>query len=97
MKKILKFSILSLLLFMHLQCSSSGDATSPENPTNPTNPNPPSGINEVDFWLTKGDETVKLTKQSTFLSFGTTANIYQNIEVNESLTYQTIDYYDFTK
>jgi glucosylceramidase len=96
MKKILKLSIFSFLLVLHLQCSPSGDATSPETPINPTNPNTPSGINEVDFWLTKGDETVKLTKQSTFLSFGTTANVYQNIEVNESLTYQTIDGYGFT-
>ena len=36
-----------------------------------TSPPPPAGTNDVDFWLTKSDQSVLLQKQSTVLSFGT--------------------------
>ena len=45
----------------------------------------------IDAWLTKADETIKLQKQSSLLSFTTASNSYQNIEVDPSKTYQTID------
>ena len=59
-------------------------------------PNPPAGSNDVDFWLTKSDQSVLLQKQSTVLSFGTTANSYPNIDVDTTQTYQTIDGFGFT-
>ena len=40
--------------------------------------------NEVDFWLTKANKSVLLEKQNTILGFGTTANVYSNIEVDEN-------------
>ena len=59
-------------------------------------PPPPAGTNDVDFWLTKSDQSVLLQKQSTVLSFGTTTNSNPNIDVDTTQTYQTIDGFGFT-
>lgn len=55
-----------------------------------------SATNEVDFWLTKSDETVKLQKQISVLAFSTAVNQYPVIEVNENTTYQSIDGFGYT-
>src|SRR5579864_1678891 len=81
--------ILSSLLF---SCSrdgskdNSGDTTS--TLTTPTS--------DVDFWLTKGDQTVLLQKQNTELLFGTMANGNPFIDVDSTQTFQTIDGFGFT-
>ena len=74
------------------QCSSSADAPSPTNPT----PVPPVVTNEMDFWLTKGNQSVMLQKQSSILAFSTTPNNYSNIEVDETKTFQSIDGFGYT-
>lgn len=61
-----------------------------------SNPIPTSSINQVDVWLTKPDESVKLEKQNLILAFKTNYNTYQNIEINSSQTYQSIDGFGFT-
>ena len=61
-----------------------------------TIPKPPVGVNDVDFWLTKNDQSVLLQKQSTVLSFGTTANSNPSIDVDTTQAYQTIDGFGFT-
>jgi glucosylceramidase len=58
-------------------------------------PRPPV-TNEVDFWLTKSDQSVKLQKQSGVLGFGTTSNMFPNIEVNEATRYQSVDGFGYT-
>ena len=50
----------------------------------------------MDFWLTKGDQSVLLQKQSTVLSFGTTSNSYPNIDVDATQGFQTIDGFGYT-
>lgn len=57
---------------------------------------PPQETNEVDFWLTKSDQSVKLQKQSAVMRFGTTVNGYANIEVDESGIFQTVDGFGYT-
>lgn len=52
--------------------------------------------NQVDIWLTKSDESVKLQKQNTNLAFNTNYNNYQSIEINSSQEYQTIDGFGYT-
>ncbi|KAA9038243.1 glucosylceramidase [Ginsengibacter hankyongi] len=59
-------------------------------------PPPPVGTSDVDFWLTKNDQSVLLQKQSTVLAFGTTANSNPSIDVDTTKTYQTIDGFGFT-
>lgn len=88
-KKIQTY-FLATFLGLVLGCSSSGGS----NPDPDPNPNPTT--NEVDFWLTKANGSVKLEKQTGVLAFNTTTNIYQNIEVNDSQTFQTVDGFGFT-
>jgi len=94
MKKIVSILGLSALLLMQYNCSSSdsGGPAEPENPTNPTNP----GVNEVEFYKTTGDQSAKLALQNAILDFGTTANSYNTIEVNDATTYQTVDGFGYT-
>lgn len=90
-KKNMKFFLLATLIAAQLNCSSSGDSVGPK-PTPVLTP----VANEMDFWLTKGDQTVNLQKQTAILGFGTKYNIYSNIEVDDSQTFQTIDGFGFT-
>jgi glucosylceramidase len=82
------FTLLSFLI-LQLNCSSSNNSDVPITP-------PIVVTNDVDFWLTKGNQTINLQKQTTVLGFGTAFNTYPNIEVNEALTYQTIDGFGYT-
>ena len=87
-----RFFILAVLALLFINCNH-------EKKTDPAPPTPsvnPPAKNEVDFWLTNGDETVKLQKQNTILAFGNNANQYPVIEVNEDNTYQTIDGFGYT-
>ncbi|MEO8415663.1 MAG: glycoside hydrolase family 30 beta sandwich domain-containing protein [Ginsengibacter sp.] len=91
--KILATAIIISLKIILSSCaksSSSGGGTITPPPP------PPVGTNDVDFWLTKSDQSVLLKKQSTVLSFGTEANSYANIDVDTTQTYQTIDGFGFT-
>ena len=89
--KTMKFFLLALVTSLVSNCSSGG-GTAPTPVPIP----PPVVTNEVDFWLTKGDQTVLLKKQSTVLGFGTTYNVYPNIEVDETKTFQTVDGFGYT-
>jgi glucosylceramidase len=84
-KKIQTF----LLAFLLAGCAQSSDGSEP-------NPNPNPTTNEVDFWLTKANGSVKLEKQTVVLGFNTNTNIYQNIDVSDSQAFQTIDGFGFT-
>ncbi|MCC6286618.1 MAG: glucosylceramidase [Chitinophagaceae bacterium] len=76
--------LVAAILIVLLSCKQSGDKDTPP------------ATNEVDFWLTKSDETVKLQKQTGILAFGTPVNQYPVIEVNENTAYQTIDGFGYT-
>lgn len=90
----MKFLVVLTLTLLMSNCSPSGDTVDPA-PT-PT-PNPPAAVtNEMDFWLTKGNQSVTLQKQTSVLAFGTTVNNYANIEVDDAKTFQTIDGFGYT-
>lgn len=78
-------------LFLCSDCSKKSDPT----PT-PTPPTPPAQVNEVDFYLTKGDQSSLLQKQTTVLSFGTATNAFPNIEVDSANASQTVDGFGYT-
>lgn len=93
MKKLIAVLGLSALTLLQFGCSSSSSDGAPSN----NNPDPVDpGTNEVDFWLTNNAGTVRLTKQTTILDFGTVANVLPSIEVNDATTYQSIDGYGYT-
>jgi glucosylceramidase len=81
---------LSILLLAY--CSKSKGSGSP----NPPPPPPPPPTNEVDFWLTKSDQSVNLQKQNIILAFGTATNQYVNIDVDENTSFQTVDGFGYT-
>lgn len=88
----MKFLVVLTLTLLMSKCSPSGDTVGPA----PT-PTPPIVVtNEMDFWLTKGNQSVALQKQTSILAFGTTYNNYANIEVDDSKTFQTIDGFGYT-
>lgn len=88
-KNTIKFLYLLSLSFLFLNCSSSNEIIR-------STPDLPAITNEVDFWLTKGNQSVALQKQSAILAFGIEHNTYPNIEVDESKTFQTIDGFGYT-
>lgn len=87
-----RFLLLGIFALLFINCN---HEKMPE-PAPPTPPVTPPAKNEVDFWLTNGDETVKLQKQNTILAFGTNANQYPTIEVDSSRTFQSIDGFGYT-
>jgi glucosylceramidase len=96
-KKILSVTLVCLIVVIACSKKSSGGGGG-GTPTPPTPPDPPpvTGPNEVDFWMTKGDESVLLAKQSVVLSFGTTANSNPTIKVDTTLRYQEVDGFGYT-
>lgn len=89
----IKLLVIAIIGLLSIQGECSKKNTGSDNPT-PVSP--PTGINEVDFWLTKGDRSFLLQKQSTTLSFGTTANSAPNITVDTTQKFQTVDGFGYT-
>ncbi len=95
MKKLLACLLFfGLIVFTSSRCKKGSDPT-PVPPTPPVMP-PVTGTNDMDFWLTKSDQTILLQKQSTTLSFGTVANSNTTITVDTTTTYQTVDGFGYT-
>jgi glucosylceramidase len=86
--------ITAALTVIFFSCSKGSSGTGGNN--NPPPPPPVTGTNDVDFWLTKGDQSVLLKKQSTVLSFGTVSNNNSFIDVDTTQAFQTIDGFGFT-
>ena len=90
----MKFLVVLTLTLLMSKCSPSGDTVDPA-PAPP--PAPPVAVtNEMDFWLTKGNQSAVLQKQTSVLAFGTAYNTYANIEVDDSKVFQTIDGFGYT-
>lgn len=51
--------------------------------------------NQVQIWLTKGDESVKLQQQSS-ISFVNNSNDFQNIDIDDSQKFQYVDGFGYT-
>ncbi|MEO6314920.1 MAG: glycoside hydrolase family 30 beta sandwich domain-containing protein [Chitinophagaceae bacterium] len=89
--------LLGMIICAGSRCKKSGDNTQPVVPPPVTPPvTPPAATNDIDFWLTKSDKSVLLQKQTTVLSFGTTANNNISIEADTSIQYQTVDGFGYT-
>ena len=63
----------------------------------PVDPIPPTVVvDTVSSWVTKGNQTALLEKQTTTLKFDTLINAYPSIVVDESQTFQTVDGFGYT-
>ncbi len=87
-RKIPVLLICCATLFLFGVCKKSSN----NNPSTPV----PTPVNEVDFWLTKANQSVLLSKQSAVISFGTTSNPYANIEVDSAAGFQRVDGFGYT-
>lgn len=88
-----------LLIAMASFSLASADCSKNNNSNNTppvVTPPPPTQVNNVDFWLTMGDQSMLLRKQSDILSFGTVSNNYSFIDVDSTQTFQTVDGFGFT-
>lgn len=82
-----------ILMFVFIALN---NCTKQNNEENNPIPVVPVVNNEVNFWLTKADQSIKLQKQSGILAFGSAYNIYPTIEVDESQIFQTVDGFGFS-
>src|SRR5690349_16417770 len=89
MKKNHLFTLIAVCtLFIYGDCNKKDNG----GQTNP----PTTAVNEVDFWLTKTDQTALLQKQTSPLPFSTTNNGYLTIDVDSTVKYQTVDGFGYT-
>lgn len=84
-------SFLAIAMVGGCQKKSGGGTT----PTPPPPPPPPTS-SDVEYWLTKDDQSVLLQKQSVAINFGTNPGSLPVIEVDSSVAYQAIDGFGFT-
>jgi glucosylceramidase len=94
MKNIFDYKItikLSLLAIVLSGCSAT------ESTPTPTKPPVTEVITSfVDSWVTKGDRSVLLQKQTAILGFSKKANTNPSIEIDESQKFQTVDGFGFS-
>ena len=91
-RKLLPAIIVAGIICISFSCGKKSSGGGTVNPP----PSPPVATNDVDFWLTTGDQATLLQKQTTVLSFGTAANSRANIDVDTAVTFQTIDGFGYT-
>jgi glucosylceramidase len=90
-KTILAKVLIFIFSFLVIGCDKNSGPT-----TSPIDPEPLPGNPDIASWITKPDESQKLSKQSTVLSFGSITNSSPFIDVSETTTYQTIDGFGYT-
>jgi glucosylceramidase len=86
-KKSFKTIFTVLIISALYSCAQSSDITN--STTIPV-------ASEVDYWVTKSDESIKLQKQTNSLNFNTNNNNYTTIEINDNQTFQSIDGFGYT-
>lgn len=96
----MKFILLLTFVTLVSKCSSPNETIAKETDTTTqsekqSNP-PPNSFSDVAFWLTKGDQTVLLEKQTAAFLFNRVPNTFENIEVDDTQTFQTIDGFGYT-
>ena len=89
--KIIESTILAILSILTLNCTKKMDKIIINNP-----PVVSTLKNEMDYWLTKSDQSVLLQKQAITLAFSTENNAFPTINVDTAEVFQTIDGFGFT-
>lgn len=89
-------ALLVALSNCYSSCNKGGSGGGGGNPNPPGPPNPPTPVSDVEYWITKSDQTALLAKQTSPLVFGTSSNSNLVIEVDSTTSYQTIDGFGYT-
>lgn len=90
--KITLAAVAAAMVIMHGSCSKSSSGTTPT--TNPV-VTPPTGP-IIETWLTKGDQSMLLQKQSTNLVFDKGTAGFPTITVDSAVGYQPVDGFGYT-
>ncbi len=91
MRKMTSYKLLIVwTIFFSGSCSRGSNTPDPEPPP------PPPATNEIDFWLTRGNQSVLLKKQSTVLAFNSNNAIAPFITVDDTQKFQGIDGFGYT-
>ncbi|MBC7873077.1 MAG: glucosylceramidase [Ferruginibacter sp.] len=86
-----------LFFLVMFSCPNSGcQKKSRGGGNSPVDPPPGPAVSDIEYWITRGDESALLQKQVAPLIFGMVANSHPVIEVDSAQTYQTIDGFGFT-
>ncbi len=92
MKNLLSCVLLAcLVIFSSSRCNRSSKDSGGTAP-----PTPPPATNDMEYWLTKSDQSVLLKKQTITLSFGTVASSYSYVDVDSTQQYQEVDGFGYT-
>jgi glucosylceramidase len=86
-KIILVVIVLVGLLLLNSNCSKS--KSTPE-------PTPPVVTGSINAWITKGDKSALLQKQADLLAFSSPANSNITVDVDSTITYQSVDGFGYT-
>lgn len=89
-KSILLLGATASILSIYANCKKSdGGGTTPT-----PEPEPAGAV--VSQWITKGDKSMLLQKQTTTMRFGAAANSFVNIDVDSAQSFQTVDGFGYT-
>lgn len=88
-KVILSLIIAGGLLSLNSDCSKKPTTTV-------TNPPPPVVTSNITAWITKGDRSALLQQQSSLLPFTSASNTNSTVDVDSTITYQTVDGFGYT-
>ena len=86
---------LILLVSVLVNSNTGCDKKSSGGNNNPP-PNPPPVVSDIDYWVTRGDQSALLQKQLAPLTFNTTTNSHPVIEVDSTQVFQVIDGFGYT-
>jgi len=78
-------------LCINADCSSKKQPDPPPDP-----PTPPVVTSGITAWITTGDRGSLLQKQSSLISFTSATNTNPTVEVDSTITYQTVDGFGYT-
>jgi glucosylceramidase len=84
-------SLIALLMTGMISFAGCRDNNGGDAPVTPVDPPQERDTTDVSMWLTKGDKTALLQKQTVSLLFKDTVNMYPSIKVDDAQAYQTID------
>ncbi len=87
-KLIIAVFILVGLLSINSNCSKN------KKPTD--DPAPPVVTSGIASWMTKGDQSALLQKQNNLIQFKTTSSTVPTVDVDSTITYQTVDGFGYT-
>src|SRR5688572_18378563 len=90
-----KNKVLIAVLIGYLCINADCSSKKQPDPTNHTPPAPPV-TNGITAWITTGDRANLLQKQSNLIAFTSATNTNPTVEVDSTITYQTVDGFGYT-